>query len=81
MSAFVTVNPFVSLHILPYCKRNPLDPVILPVTPDVDPNLMDPLDLLGPDPWVMFPDVDPSLMDPLDLFGPASWVMFDLPLL
>ena len=38
--------------------------------PDVGPDLMDPLDLLGPDPWVMFP---------LDLLGPALWVMlFDL---
>ena len=51
-------------------KRKPLDPVILPVTPDVDPNLIDPLDLLGLNPWVMFPDFEPGLMDPLDLFAP-----------
>ena len=60
-------------------KRNPLGPVVLPVTPDVDPDLMDPLDLLGPDPWVMFPDVDPSPSDPLDLTDPSPWVLFGLP--
>ena len=58
-------------------ERNNLDPVALPVEPEVGLDLMDPLDLLGPGPWVIF-DLPCPESDPAPFSCPALLVPLEL---